>query len=126
MSHRDSFIKKNRELKKPLDLFNVGFLSIITVTPFSVTGGTPSSSGGYNIRTINSTQSMTVTGSGNPEIMLVAGGGSGGGSAGGGGGGGEVIKFNAVALTGGVYTVMLGEEGIRVGGSLLGLLVMVL
>ena len=26
MSHRDSFIKKNRELKKPLDLFNVGFV----------------------------------------------------------------------------------------------------
>ena len=25
MSHRDNFIKKNRELKKPLDLFNVGF-----------------------------------------------------------------------------------------------------
>ena len=26
MSHRDSFIKKNRELKKPLDLFDVGFV----------------------------------------------------------------------------------------------------
>ena len=37
MSHRDSLIKNNKELKKPLDLFNVGFVGSAGIT---ASGGT--------------------------------------------------------------------------------------
>ena len=33
MSHRDSLIKKNKELSKPMDLMNVGFVGVAAVEP---------------------------------------------------------------------------------------------
>ena len=37
MSHRDSPIKKNRELNKPMDLMNVGFVGTVSVAPTPAT-----------------------------------------------------------------------------------------
>ena len=38
MSHRDNFIKTNKELKKPMDIFNVGFIGANGSIPDQVTG----------------------------------------------------------------------------------------
>ena len=56
MSHRDNIIKKNKELSKPMDLMNVGFVGVVEPTPVpllnwstfsaNITQRTPSSTGG--------------------------------------------------------------------------------
>ena len=62
-----------------------------TNSPFAAIGGTVTNIGGYRIHTFTSNGTLTVTGNGNVEALVVAGGGGGGSSqtsSGGGGGGG--------------------------------------
>ena len=57
MSHRDSLIKTNKELSKPMDLMNVGFVggSLGGGGGMNITsGGTLTTSGDYSIRTFTS------------------------------------------------------------------------
>jgi hypothetical protein len=101
MSHRDSIIKKNKELKKPMDLMNVGFTGNVgSGGGVEATGGIISSisDGGvnYTVHTFNTAGTFEVITEGEVEVLLVSGGGGGGGSysnyrgAGGGGGGGKI------------------------------------
>ena len=88
-----------------------------TTTPFTATGGTITTSGGYTMHTFTSTgQTFTPNIAGNVEILVVAGGGGGGGSTGsyggGAGGGAGGYVYNAsLALTGQAYTVVVGGGG---------------
>ena len=51
MSHRDSPIKKNKELKKPMDIMNVGFVGVAGASGgaevTSHSGGTKTTVGSY-------------------------------------------------------------------------------
>ena len=60
---------------------------------FTVTGGTISTAGGYNIHTFTSSGTLTVEGASasGVDYIVVAGGGGGGGSGAGGGGAGGVV-----------------------------------
>jgi len=88
-----------------------------TTTPFSATGGTITTSGGYTIHTFTSSgQTFTPNIAGNVEVLVVGGGGGGGGSTGsyggGAGGGAGGYVYNAsLALTGQAYTVVVGGGG---------------
>ena len=78
MSHRDSLIKKNKELAKPMDLMNVGFVGAaggggVTYTGSSVTEVT---SGGY--RYIKFLDDGTIDTIGLSVEVLVVGAGGGG------------------------------------------------
>jgi len=80
-----------------------------------LSGGTESSSGGYNYYTFNSTATLTVTGEGEVDLLLVAGGGGGGGQAswatsGAGGAGGYRTK-DAITIYEGTYTCTVGAGG---------------
>lgn len=83
-----------------------------TIAPaINATGGTITYSGGYTIHTFTSSGTFTAnSGSGNVEVLTVAGGGGGGGWGGGGGGGG-VIYNSSYAITPGNITVTIGAGG---------------
>ena len=112
MSHRDSLIKKNKELSKPMDIMNVGFVGVAgggggtEVTSYS--GASQSQSGSYTYYTWTSSGSVQVA-SGEVEVLVVAGGGSSGSSLSGGGGGGEVMKSNLFTLPTNTQTVTVGN-----------------
>jgi len=99
MSHRDSPIKTNKELSKPMDFFNVGFVGVAGGGGFEATGGTESETGGYKYHIFESNGSSTqttgtltvVSGSADMEYVVIAGGGGSGTSYGGGGGAGGLI-----------------------------------
>ncbi|MFH1201092.1 MAG: hypothetical protein V1484_02060, partial [bacterium] len=95
---------------------------------FSATGGTITYSGGYTIHTFTSSDTFSVTGSGDVEYLVIAGGGGGGGqyswSGGGSGGAGgyrsSVVGENSghnssaepkLAVTTGNYSVVVGNGG---------------
>ena len=106
---------------------------VVANTPFTATGGTKTTGGGYTIHTFTSTGAATFvvnTGVGNVEYLVVAGGGGGAGRSGpdrlGGGGGGGGLRTNvpgvqnnggspltgpSMALIPGTYTVTVGTGG---------------
>ena len=112
MSHRDGIIKKNKELSKPMDLFNVGFVGTVGGSKaLDVTsGGNLTTYGSYSVRTFLSSANAVVEGEGDMEVFLVAG--AGGGSQNScGGGGGAIIKSNVFTIVGGTYPVVVGGGG---------------
>lgn len=115
MSHRDDVIKKYKELSKPMDLMNVGFVgaagssgaSAINIT----SGGTVTTSGDYTIRTFTSSANAVVADGGELEVFIIGGGGSGGNSGGKAGGGGSAGVVNAFDIEAGTYSVVVGAGG---------------
>jgi hypothetical protein len=90
-------------------------LNVVTSTQLSATGGTVSYSDGYTIHKFTSSGSLTVTGDGNAEVLVVGGGGGGGynstyGHEGGGGAGGCLYN-DSYFLSTGTYTVTVGSGG---------------
>jgi len=94
----------------------------ITDTPFSATGGTITTSGGYKYHKFTSSASgasgFVPNKSGTVDVLVVAGGGGGGSTgniqAGGGGGAGGFLSSTGVAVLGQSYSIVVG------GGGLLG------
>ena len=77
----------------------------------SIVGGNSTiTSGGYRIHTFTGNGSLTVSGSGNIEYLMVGGGGGGGNDMGGGGGAGGMIQ-GSTTLTSGTYTIVVGPGG---------------
>ena len=112
MSHRDSLIKKNKELSKPMDLMNVGFVGVAGGSKGLdvVSGGTLSTYGSYSVRTFLGSANAVVEGTGDIEVFLVAGAGA-STSSGSGGGGGAIIKTNVFEISDGTYPVVVGSGG---------------
>jgi hypothetical protein len=84
--------------------------------PFSASGGSESTSGGYKYHTFNSSGTFTVnTGTATADILIVAGGGGGSGGTGlmhgGGGGAGGMIELTTHTLAAGSYTITVGAGG---------------
>jgi hypothetical protein len=84
----------------------------------TATGGTVSNISGYRVHTFTSTGSLTVTGSGSVEYLVVAGGGGGGAGPyqGGGGGGGGLVE-GSVSLSQETYTITIGGGGAASTGT---------
>jgi hypothetical protein len=84
--------------------------SLYTVIALSATGGTVVSTGGITYHVFTSSSTLTVTGAGTINYLLVGGGGGGGDRHGGGGGAGGVVsgRWNASV---GNYTVTVGAGG---------------
>ena len=82
---------------------------------FSATGGTKTQAGGYDVHTFTSSGNLVVVGSGNVDILCVAGAGGGAAQHGGGGGAGGYRYITGVALTQQTYAVVVGAGGS--GGS---------
>lgn len=79
-----------------------------------ISGGTKTSSGGYDYHAFTSSGTLTVTTAGDIEYLVVAGGGSGGARQGGGGGGGAV-KTGTLTLSNTTnVTVTVGAGGASV------------
>lgn len=75
-------------------------------------GGTESTSGGYRIHKFTSSDTFSVTGSCDVEVLVVAGGGGGGGGYGGGGGGGAGgLVYASVYSASGNVSVSVGAGG---------------
>ena len=85
---------------------------------FYATGGEVTRDGEYVIHTFtNATDTFTVTGSGEIEVLLVGGGGGGGYYYGGGGGGGAVVYRQNISVTAGAYSLKVGEGGAGATGT---------
>lgn len=81
--------------------------------PFSATGGTVTTAGGYTTHEFTSSGTFTILRGSKPlELMVVAGGGGGGGRHGGGAGGGGVV-YHATYYPSqtGAYTITVGSAG---------------
>jgi hypothetical protein len=93
-------------------VINRQFSLQVVPEPFSATGGTVTTVGGYRYHTFNSSGSFVTAGatSSDVEYLCVAGGGSGGGYGGGGGAGGA-IDSNQTFSAGVTYTVTIGSGG---------------
>ena len=83
---------------------------------------TTSAVGADDVITFTQSGTLTVTGSGTVDVLLVGGGGGGGSHkatdgniSGGGGGGGGVVYTNSFAVTAGTYNIVVGAGG--VGGG---------
>jgi hypothetical protein len=87
----------------------------VRTIPFTLSGGTVTTSGGDDIHTFTSTSTLTVTGEGTVQILVV-GGGAGSNKAntssiGGGGGSGGQAVATSVTLTAGTYNIVVGAGG---------------
>ena len=87
-----------------------------TAIPLSATGGTESVSGDYKYHLFASSGTLSVTGSGTLEVMVVSGGAGGGGAPGGrptyghgGGGGGSIVE--TLSVSAGDIAVVVGGAG---------------
>lgn len=96
------------------------YFDIVSTTPaFSVSGGTVTTSGIYTLHTFTGSGTLTVTGSGNIDYLIVGGGSAGQGrqnfdaEAGGGGGGGFVKEITNYTINSGTYTVTIGAGSAR-------------
>ena len=72
--------------------------------PLSITGGSVNPTGlspgnGYKFHTFTSSGTLTVSGSGNVELLCIGGGGAGSGGFGGGGGAGALIYRQSVPVS---------------------------
>jgi len=74
-------------------------------------GGTETISGGYKYHTFTSDGTLTVSGSGNVEYLIVGGGGGGGQSNRSGGGGAGEAKTGTTTLSAQNYTITIGAGG---------------
>ena len=79
----------------------------------TVTGGTISTAGGYNIHTFTSSGTLTVEGQTKDGVdyIVVAGGGGGGGTRAGGAGAGGVVVATSQTLSVGDHTITIGGGG---------------
>ncbi len=117
MSHRDSLIKKNKELSKPMDLFNTGFVGAAGGgAALETTGGAESTTSGYKYHvftTTGSTLTFTTTADVDVDFLLIGGGGGGGGEGGGGGGSGGGLYQSGRTLTASSspYSIVIGTGG---------------
>ena len=84
---------------------------------FSATGGTKTQAGGYDVHTFTSSGNLVVVGSGNVDILCIAGGGGGAAQHGGGGGAGGYRYITGVALTQQTYAVVVGAGGAAGSGA---------
>jgi len=88
--------------------------SLTSVLPFSATGGTVTTSGGYTIHTFTFSGTFTANVAGNVEVLVVAGGGGGGNdsyNSEGGGGAGGVQYASALSIASGATTITVGGGG---------------
>ena len=91
---------------------------------FSVSGGTVTTSGSYTIHTFTSSDTLSVTGSGTVEYLIVGGGGGGSGmttggsyhGASGGGGAGGMLT-GSVTVNSGNHTITIGAGGASNGSG---------
>jgi hypothetical protein len=88
-----------------------------STTPFTATGGSITSGGGYRVHTFNATSNFVLTGNTvSCEYLVVAGGGGGGGSsadgvAGGSGGGAGGMVIGTISLSPNTYPTVVGSGG---------------
>ena len=83
-----------------------------TLAPmFSATGGTKTTFGSYSVHTFTTSGNLVVAGSGNVDILCVAGAGGGGSQHSGGGGAGGYRWITGVALTEQTYSIVVGGGG---------------
>ena len=88
---------------------------VVLESAVSASGGTEVTSGGFKYHTFTGNGTLTVSGSGLAECLIVAGGGGGGNKqavviSGGGGGAGGLIH-TALALSAGSYAIVIGAGG---------------
>ena len=98
--------------------FSANSATVTTVAPsFTATGGTASTSGGYNYYTWTGSGNVTVVGY-TVEVLVVAAGGAGGGSSfAAGAGGGEVMKSNSFSLPTTQQIIAIGSGGTGVASE---------
>ena len=99
-----------------LEVYNGNKWVQITDSFFSASGGTESTFGNYKLFTFTSNGTFTVTGSGDIDILVVAGGGQGGLPAGnsnygGGGGAGGLVWYTSFEVSAGNYSIVVGDGG---------------
>jgi hypothetical protein len=86
-------------------------------SPLSISGGTKTTLGGHDYHTFTSNGTLTVTGSGLIEFLILAGGGGGGsisstpGQGGGGGGAGGFQSRQYWPITENTYSIVVGTGG---------------
>ena len=78
---------------------------------YSATGGTITQNGSYTVHTFLTSANFVVTGTGDVEIMCIAGAGGGGSQHGAGGGAGGYRYITGVATTTGTYAIVVGGGG---------------
>lgn len=79
--------------------------------PATISGGTETSSGGYDFHTFTASGTLTVSAAGVVDVLIVGGGGGGGGYfSGGGGGGGGVVHLEDFPVTADV-DIVVGAGG---------------
>lgn len=95
------------------------YFNIVTTTPaFTVVGGTVTTSGIHTLHTFTGSGTLTITGSGDIDYLII-GGGSGSksefavGNVGGGGAGGDLKEIFNYNISAGIYTVTVGAGGAK-------------
>ena len=83
----------------------------------SATGGTATTSDGYEIHTFTSSGTLTVMSGGEVEYLVVAGGGGGGASWEGGGGGAGGMMTGSLSIPSGTHNIIVGTGGLGGRGS---------
>jgi hypothetical protein len=112
MSHRDNPIKINKELSKPMDIMNVGFVGVaggvasVGVSQNNAQSTYNDSGKTYYKYTGNGT--ITFDGDGDVKLMLIGGGGSGAAKYYGGGSGAGGMYYDDVSVTAQQYTITVG------------------
>ena len=114
-SPADGMIRFNSSLTQTEEYRNSAWHALSNKA--TVTGGTISTAGGYNIHTFTSSGTLTVEGQTKDGVdyIVVAGGGGGGGTRAGGAGAGGVVVATSQSLAVGDHTVTIGGGG--AGGS---------
>ena len=82
---------------------------------YSATGGDITQNGNYTVHTFLTSANFVVSGTGNVEIMCIAGAGGGGSQHSGGGGAGGYRYITGVATSDATYAIVVGSGG--AGGS---------
>jgi len=80
---------------------------------FSASGGTSCTCGDYTFHIFNSSDTLSLTGRGDIELLIIGGGGGGGtwSKGAGGGGAGGVLYTKSQFVSGGNYTITVGSGG---------------
>ena len=88
-----------------------GVYSGEVVSGTNATGGTTSTSGGYEYHHFTSNGNFVAPSSANVEVLMIGGGGAGGSHHGGGGGAGGTIYDTSLAVTEQTYALVVGTGG---------------
>jgi hypothetical protein len=88
----------------------------VAQTPFTASGGTTVTSGGYRYHTFTGSNNFVITAQTIPTVdsLIIAGGAGGGGGsggAGGGGGGAGGLRYVSTSVSAGTYSVTVGSGG---------------